>query len=97
MNELTYQAPTRRDFAQALALLAAGAVATAEGAPPDAAEYADALETVIRYRFGKELTDEQIAVVKSDYLNQRRSDDLVKRAQLTHDDDPISAFRADLP
>jgi hypothetical protein len=92
-------APSRRDFAQALAVLAATAgTATAQvAARPDAKAYAAALETVIRFRFGAQMSDEQIKQAVSAAVNGRRSSDRLKSVELANGDDPIAAFRADLP
>jgi hypothetical protein len=84
-----------------MAVLAAASVAPAtaadEPALPNAKEYAEALNVVIRYRFGKNLTEEQLKKVQASVLRGRASADLLKRVELANGDDPIVAFRADLP
>lgn len=100
MNEISPPLPTRREFAQALAVLAAAGVAPAaaqEAAGPSPKEYAEAVNIVIRYRFGKHLTDEQLRRVQAAALRGRASADLLKNVELANGDDPIAAFRADLP
>jgi hypothetical protein len=92
--------PSRRQFAQALAVLAAGAGAPAladEAAAPSAKEYAEALNVVIRYRFGKHLTEDQLKQVQTSALRGRVSGELLKRVEIANSDDPAVAFRADLP
>jgi hypothetical protein len=91
--------PSRREFAKALAVLAAAATPAAaqEAKQPDAKSYAEAVETVIRFRFGKRLTGEQIKKVRSSYMNRRSSAESLKRVEIANGDDPITAFRADLP
>ncbi len=94
--------PTRREFAQALAVLAAAgapaaALAADEKELPNAKEYAEALNIVIRYRFGKHLSEEQIKRVQASVLRGRFSADALKRIEIANGDDPVAAFRADLP
>jgi hypothetical protein len=91
--------PSRRDFAKALAVLAAAAapVAAQDAKQPDAKSYADAVETVVRFRFGKQLTDAQIKKVSRSYLNRRSSAESLKSVEIANGDDPIVAFRADIP
>src|SRR5262249_31216615 len=96
MNEC----PSRRQFAQALAVLAAGAGAPAladEVAAPSAKEYVEALNVVIRYRFGMHLSEEQLKRVHASALRGRASGEVLKRVELANGDDPVVAFRADLP
>lgn len=89
--------PTRREFTQAMAVLAlASAPAAAQKAAiPDAKSYTAAVETIIRYKFGRQLTDEQLKRVQSSYMGKLSSGDLLKRVPLNNSEDPIEAFRAD--
>ncbi len=97
MNEIAV-VPSRREFARALAILAAASpVAAQEAKQPDDSSYVDAVDTVIRFRFGKQLSGEQIKKVRSAYLSQRSSAQALARVELANGDDPIAAFRADLP
>jgi hypothetical protein len=91
--------PSRRDFAKAMAVLAATAVPAAarEAKQPDAEAYAAAVETIVRFHFGKQLSDKQIAKVCSSHMRHRGSARALSRVQLANGDDPIVAFRADLP
>jgi hypothetical protein len=94
--------PSRREFARALAVLAAAGAAPAalaadEPALPNATEYAEALNVVVRYRFGKHLSEEQLKRVQASLLRGRFSSDALKRVELSNGDDPAVAFRADLP
>jgi hypothetical protein len=100
MNEITSDIPSRRDFSKALAVLAAATAlpaAAQEVAQPDAKAYAEALNVVIRYRFGKQLSDERLKKVQSSVLRGRRNSDSLNSVKLANGDDPIAAFRADLP
>ncbi len=91
--------PSRRDFAKAMAVVAAAAVPAAaqEGKQPDADAYAAAVETIIRFRFGNQLSERQIGKVRSSYMRHRASSRALFRVPLANGDDPIVAFRADLP
>lgn len=101
MNETTSAIiPTRREFVTALAALTAssvGPIAAQEVKVPDAKAYADALEVVVRYRFGRHLTDEQLKRVHASVLRGRTNADVMKKVELGNGEDPIAAFRADLP
>jgi hypothetical protein len=91
-------APTRREFTQALAALgfaSAPALAQNAAAIPDLEAYAAALETVVRYRFGRVLNEEQIAQVLSSLINRRFAGDALKKIELDNAEDPIAAFRAE--
>lgn len=95
MNET----PSRREFAQALAVLATAAVVPAaaqEAVQPDTKAYAAAVETVVRYRFGKQLSEEQIKKVQAGFIGRRFSSDALKSMALANGEDPVEAFRADL-
>jgi hypothetical protein len=98
MDSKTY-VPSRRDFAKAMAVLAAAAVPSEaqEGKQPDAKTYSAAVETIIRSRFGNQLSEQQIDIVRSSYMRHRESAKALYRVQLANGDDPIVAFRADLP
>jgi hypothetical protein len=94
--------PSRREFAKALAVLAAAGAAPAalaadEPALPNAKEYAEAINVVVRYRFGKHLSEEQLKRVQASLLRGRFSADALKRVEVANGDDPAAAFRADLP
>jgi hypothetical protein len=99
MNESTTTIPSRREFAQALAVLAvATAPATAqEAAPPDAKAFEAALDTIVRYQFSKHLSEEQLKKVQAAVVRRRQGSDQLKKVVLANGDDPIVAFRADLP
>jgi hypothetical protein len=100
MHHTDSSIPTRREFVTALGVLAASTAGPAlaqEAKAPDAKAYADALDIVIRYRFGKHLNDEQLKRVYASALRGRASADAMKKIELTNGEDPIAAFRADLP
>lgn len=92
--------PTRREFAQALAVLGVAATPAASQDKvliPDIKSYAAALETTVRFRFGRQLTEEQIKKVQALLFRQRFAGNLLNRVEIENGDDPIVAFRADLP
>ncbi len=100
MNDTAPSIPTRRDFVAALAVLAAStsdpALAQVAKAP-DAKAYADALDVVIRYRFGMHLSEEQLKRVHASAMRGRANADAMKKVQLANGEDPVEAFRADVP
>ena len=51
----------------------------------------------MRFRFGTQLSAEQLKIVHLTSLHYRRSADFIKRVEIANGDDPIVAFRADLP
>jgi hypothetical protein len=92
--------PSRREFTKALAVLAAAAVPAAaqdDKKAPDEAAYSAAVETIIRFRFGSQLSEPQIGKVRAAYLRHLASARALSRVRLANGDDPIVAFRADLP
>src|SRR5437870_2222470 len=99
--------PTRRDFALALAgalpLLAAPAEAAAPptrprpAKPPSAAEQADALKVLLRARFGKYLSNEQLEQVMRRLQTGRAAAAHLTTFALTNADEPDFVFTADLP
>lgn len=100
MMEANSKTPSRREFVTALGVLAASTAGPAlaqEAKTPDAKAYTDALDIVIRYRFGKHLNEEQLKRVYASALRGRASADAMKKVELTNGEDPIAAFRADLP
>jgi len=88
--------PTRREFTQALAIFAA-AGSSAAAVAPSSDDYASAIDTIIRFRFGKYVTDDQITHLREIVLAKRASASFLHRVELDNGDDPIAAFRADLP
>jgi hypothetical protein len=100
MNHSDCCIPTRREFVAALSVIAASTAGPAlaqETKVPDAKAYADALDFVIRYRFGKHLNEEQLKRVHASVLRGRASADAMKKIELANGEDPIAAFRADMP
>src|SRR5262245_25728699 len=100
MNHTTSTIPSRRDFVAALAVLAASTSGTAlaqDAKLPDAKAYSEALDTVVRYRFGRHLNEEQLKRVIASVQRSRASSDAMKKFDLANSEDPIVAFRADLP
>jgi hypothetical protein len=90
---------SRREFTQlaAVAAATAGLVGTAaadEPAKPAITEQL-AVEAIIRQRYGKYLTEEQIARLTRRVLGLRFNADSLKRVPLTNGDEPAVIFQAD--
>jgi hypothetical protein len=92
--------PTRREFAQALALLAApvlgGSAAAQQPADPAAAP-ADALTELARSRYGKHLTEDDLKNVKRSIQRGQLGAELLRKVKLANGDEPAFIFTADLP
>jgi hypothetical protein len=100
--------PTRREFAKALAALAAaplvvdtGPVSAQEDRPvtPEDALNATAknLSKIADIRYGKYLTDKQRKRVQRSITSQLRSAERLKKFKLSSGDEPAFVFRADGP
>ena len=95
--------PTRRQFAQRVALLsttplAVDAVAEQAHAQADPNTVAvNALYEIVRSRYGKFLTGPQLDSVKRGILRNQQIAELLKQVKLQNSDEPSFAFRADLP
>ncbi len=101
----TADGSTRRDFAKAMALLAATPVVVAFN-PVQAHQTAsvetpttavDSLTEIVRLRYGKHLTEDQLKEVKKSIERNQRSADILRRSKLSNSDEPAFTFRADLP
>ena len=57
----------------------------------------DALVEIVRARYGKHLTDEQLKVIRQGIGRDQRSAEALKRVPLKNSDEPAFAFRADIP
>jgi hypothetical protein len=101
--------PTRREFARAL-IVTAAATAAAATAPDLAKAYdppgpkpegppavAQALAGAARVRYGKHLTDEQLAAVQRSITNSLVTADRLAKLPLKNSDEPAVIFHADLP
>ena len=96
---------TRREFAKALALLAAAPAAMASAAgqeaesdkPDPLADTAKALTDIVRGRYGKYLSEEQLRAVQRRIHGSLRSGELLRQFKLTNADEPAVTFRADVP
>ena len=76
MIEAKSNVPSRREFVTALGVLAASTAGPAlaqEAKTPDAKAFADALDVIVRYRFGKHLNEEQLKRVYASALRGRAS------------------------
>jgi hypothetical protein len=99
---------SRREFAQLAAAVAAAAgltaAAGADEPPKPAADQPakpaitpeQATEAIIRERYGKHLTDEQVKKLTRRVLGLRFNADALKRVPLTNGDEPAVIFQADL-
>jgi hypothetical protein len=87
--------PSRREFAAA-ALLAVAGVADAQPPKPDDPT-ADATTAMLRARFGKHLTDEQLKALQGNLLGMLLTAERMKRVKLTNADEPAFTFSADVP
>lgn len=93
-------APSRREFGQALAALAATQLVAGEAqaqGPDPAAVAADALTDMVRSRHGKDLTPDQLRAIKAAIYRKQSSAELLKKVKLQNSDEPAFVFRADLP
>lgn len=90
---------SRRAFAQLLAAASAtaGIAATAGADEPEkpAITPEQATEVLIRQRYGKHLTDEQVKKLTRRVLGLRFNTDTLKRVPLTNADEPAVIFQAD--
>jgi hypothetical protein len=89
---------SRREFGAALALLAAASLGVgADEKPADAlALTADALAAAVKARYGKHLTEEQLAEVQKAVKAGVFRAELLKKYPLANGDEPASAFSADV-
>jgi hypothetical protein len=96
--------PSRRDFGKSLTALAALPLSGAEPLPP-AAELVDrtgrrtqaqALMQIVRLRYGKFLTDDQLKQLERRLGNAVRGSEALKRFKLQNGDEPGTVFRADI-
>jgi hypothetical protein len=94
MNET----PTRREFAALLALLGAAGMAPAgePGAKLDIKDYAAAVEKVLRFRFGKLLSDDDIKKVQRDVVQGWLVGQALRRAKVASGEEPAFIFSADI-
>ena len=86
--------PTRRQFGQAVALLAAAPLAADE---PKPANVVEALTEVVRLRHGKHLDRQQLRAVARSILRSQLMAESLRNHKLTNADEPAITFRADLP
>ena len=106
MSQPTPQNPTRREFTRSVALAAATPLllpAKTTAAQPAAAQQepipavVDALTEIVRTRYGKHLTDEQLKLVRANIERSQRSADRLKQFKLKNGDEPCFMFSADVP
>jgi hypothetical protein len=91
--------PSRRQFAQQVALLAAAPIALpAEALAQQAFDpVTEALFAIVSHRYSKHLTQAQLAAVKQSVARNRLISDMLREVPLKNSDEPAMAFRADLP
>ncbi len=86
---------SRRDFAAALALLAAAPLHADDAKP--SAEQADLLLALVKARFGKHLDDRQLDALAKRLASLPATGKRLHGVPLANGDDPVTAFSADLP
>ena len=93
--------PTRREFSKQVAILAVAPVAAASAQAQPKTDpllaSAEALTELVRQRAGKNLTEEQLTLVKQGILRRLNSAELLKKVKLQNGDEPAFQFKADLP
>ena len=99
---------TRREFAKRLATIAATPLLTRYGvsastaaepqaqAPEQPSPVAEALTEVVKLRYGKNLDEEQIKLIKQSIDGAQRSAERLKQIKLANGDEPAFVFSADL-
>ncbi len=101
---------SRREFAKSLAILAAAPVvsrAAETNAPPatplqqtppadQPSPVAESLTEVVKLRYGKNLSEEQLNLVKRSIDRSQRNADRMKQFKLVNSDEPAFAFTADI-
>jgi hypothetical protein len=104
INPQKRSATNRRDFAKTVALLAAaplagGATAAAQETKPAKTETtpAQALAEIVRLRYGKYLTEEQLTEVRRSLERGQASAARMRQFKLQNGDEPAFVFRAELP
>jgi len=95
--------PNRREFATAITaeLALVGLDITSTPAPAqialaDMKRFRDALQTIVRVRFGKHLSDEQMSEVMDELFKGIAHTQQLNKVSLKNSDDPLAGFRADL-
>jgi hypothetical protein len=95
--------PTRREFAQKVAVLATTPLVMHEGAEEAQAQVdpklvaVEALFEIVRQRYGKFMTPLQLDAVKRSIARNQATAALLREVKLEPSDEPAFAFRADLP
>jgi len=106
----TITSSSRREFAKSLAILAAAPVASraAESgvtppSPPQQTPPADqpspvaeSLTEVVKLRHGKNLSEEQLNLIKRSIDRSQRNADRMRQFKLVNSDEPAFAFTADI-
>jgi hypothetical protein len=109
MNPLTLSncMPTRREFTRAVALGAASSVAALAGPAPGHADESpqpklqgipalgQVLAEAARLRYGKHLSDDQLAALQRSVTNTLLGADRLAKLPLKNSDEPAVIFRAD--
>ena len=92
---------SRREFGRSLALLAATPLAASAQQPTARKEspptVAEALTEIVRVRYGKHLTAEQLKAIQASIARSQRSADILKKLKLENGDEPAFTFSADVP
>jgi hypothetical protein len=90
---------TRRGFTRSLALLAAAPAAAAAQEPPkpQVTSVAQGLTEVVRLRYGKFVSDEQLEDIKRSIDRGQTSANRLKQFKLTNADEPAFIFSPEVP
>jgi hypothetical protein len=88
--------PSRREFAAAVALLGVSSLSEGQPSKPDDST-GEAMAALLRVRFGKHLTDEQLKALQGNLHAMRLTAERMKRVKLSNADEPAFTFSADVP
>jgi len=93
-DRIMSEQPTRRDFAAGLALLAVAPLApAADDKPVDpTVATADALLAIVKARYGKHLTEEQLTAVRNGLLGGTFRAAQLYKTPLKNSDEPAFVF-----
>lgn len=102
-HTLDQEKATRRQFAKGIVLLATAPLATGRvisqetrSAPEPAMNPAQAFAEVLRQRYGRFLTEEQLSLVKQSLDANIRTAERLKQFKLANGDEPAFVFSAEV-
>jgi len=93
---------TRREFTRQVAALAVAPVVTGAATADDApakrpASAGEALAEIVRLRYGRHLSQEQLRLVRETIDSNLRAADRLNRVPVQNGDEPAFAFSAEVP